>query len=190
MRARWPAVLDALLDERGRALFGYAYLLTGSVEDAEDLVQSALVKAFSRGRAMPSVPQAEAYVRATIRTLFIDDRRLARHHRERLGVEADAAIPARTERVDDRIVLRRALLTLPPRERACVVLRFYDDLTTEAIARELGLARGTVRGYLSDGIRRLQGALGDLGVDVELAMSGGAERIAVVSTASPRKGTP
>lgn len=55
---------------------------------------------------------------------------------------------------------RRALATLSPRERTCVVLRFYEDLTVPAIAADLSLSVGTVKRYLSDPVRRLEGALG------------------------------
>ncbi|WP_284329353.1 RNA polymerase sigma factor [Demequina litorisediminis] len=51
--------------------------------------------------------------------------------------------------------VRAALARLSPRERACIVLRFYDDLTVPAIAERLGLAEGTVKRYLSDASARL-----------------------------------
>jgi RNA polymerase sigma-70 factor (ECF subfamily) len=57
--------------------------------------------------------------------------------------------------------VRAALADLPPRERACTVLRFYDDLTVAQIAAQLGLAEGTVKRYLADASARLAGVLGD-----------------------------
>ena len=56
-----------------------------------------------------------------------------------------------------------ALLTLPPRERACVVLRYLEDLPVAAVAAELGLAEGTVKRYIADGVAKLRTA--NLAVD-------------------------
>ena len=55
-----------------------------------------------------------------------------------------------------------ALASLPPRVRACVVLRFFDDLTVPQIATQLGIADGTVKRYLSDGLAQLELVLGPL----------------------------
>ena len=55
-----------------------------------------------------------------------------------------------------------ALALLPPRERACVMLRYFDDLTVPQIGRQLGIAEGSVKRYLSDGIARLERSLGSL----------------------------
>ena len=60
----------------------------------------------------------------------------------------------------DRLDVRAALLRLPPRQRVCVVLRFYDDLTVPDIAAALQLSEGAVKRYLSDGIHHLDAALG------------------------------
>src|SRR5688572_2861681 len=65
-------VVESLIATRGRALTGYAYLLCGNIHDAEDLVQDALVKTFSRRRAGLEMDSAEAYVRRTILTLYLD----------------------------------------------------------------------------------------------------------------------
>jgi RNA polymerase sigma-70 factor (ECF subfamily) len=56
---------------------------------------------------------------------------------------------------ESELDVRAALAELPPRERACIVLRFYDDLTVPQIAERLGLAQGTVKRYLADASARL-----------------------------------
>ena len=66
----------------------------------------------------------------------------------------------RSSTVEFRTDLQEALRHLTPRERACTVLRFYDDLTADAIGRELGITEGAVRRYLSDAAVKLRGALG------------------------------
>lgn len=156
--------LGALAAQRGPALVGYAFLLTGDLDRAEDLVQEALVKAFSR-RASGSddIEWAEAYVRRAILNTFLDGYRRGRLWRgvRHLLTEApsrDDLAAASEVRVDVRV----ALLKLPPQERACVVLRFYEDLTVPAVAERLGISAGTAKRYLSDGVRRLEALLGPL----------------------------
>jgi DNA-directed RNA polymerase specialized sigma24 family protein len=68
----------ALARERGRALVGYAYLLTGNLRDAEDLVQDALVKTMVRARSGVDLDAAEAYVRRAVLTTFVDGHRRLR----------------------------------------------------------------------------------------------------------------
>ncbi|WP_084104538.1 sigma-70 family RNA polymerase sigma factor [Demequina sp. NBRC 110056] len=151
--ARWEPVLDAVMRERGARLLAYARLLTGDDAEAQDVLQDALVRSFSRGRAFDDVNRAEAYVRRAIPTVFIDRLRkrdaAARAHRRTRDPEP--------HRPDTAAVLdvRDALTRLAPRERACMVLRFYDDLTVPAIAAHLGLAEGTVKRYLADASARM-----------------------------------
>ncbi|NYI42795.1 sigma-70 family RNA polymerase sigma factor [Demequina lutea] len=161
--ARWEPILDEVMRERGSGLLAYARLLTGNDAEAEDVLQDALVRSFSRGRTFTHVNAAEAYVRRAIPSVFID--RL-RHRRtrdtalERQAYEQDEAISMGDR--DAVLDVRAALATLPPRERACTVLRFYDDLTVPQIAAQLGLAEGTVKRYLADASARLASVLGDV----------------------------
>lgn len=156
-------VVAALARERGRALVGYAYLLTGSMRDAEDLVQDALVKTMLRSRSGVELEAAEAYVRRTILTTFVDGHRRLRRWRDalpRLGHESTVPVPDPVDRVTAQVDVRAALGNLPRRERACVVLRYYDDLPLADIADVLGVSVGAVKRYLSTGTRRLEGLLG------------------------------
>jgi len=147
--------------ERGSGLLAYARLLTGNDADAEDVLQDALVRSFSRGRQFTHVNAADAYVRRAIPSVFID--RL-RHRRTRDGAQErraheqdEATVMSDRDAVLD---VRAALGELPPRERACTVLRYYDDLTVPQIAAQLGLADGTVKRYLADASARLAEVLG------------------------------
>lgn len=145
--AQWPAVLDELMRTRRAALVGYATLLTGDIASAEDVVHDAIVKAFSRGRPFTHVNKADAYVRLTIMSVFID--RVRRDERFRgaapLVVEpVDAGAPAPSDDLD------RALATLSPQLRAAIVLRYVDDLTVPQVADRMGLALGTVKRYLHE----------------------------------------
>lgn len=157
---RTDDVLAELARTRGPALVGYAYLLTGDRAAAEDLVQDAFVRVFSRHRATP-VERWEPYVRRAVLTAFLDERRRNARRRERDHlVVAPTVTPDASGAVGDDVDIERALALLPPRERACVVLRFHDDLTVPEIARELGLAPGSVKRYLHDAAERLAPVLG------------------------------
>lgn len=181
----WPEDLTAVATERGPALVGYAYLLTGDLHRAEDLVQEALARTFGRPRAAQDLEFVEAYVRRVILNVFLDGYRRERvwagvrhlvavRAEDRPGAEPDAAV-ARTA---DRLDVQAALATLPPRERACIVLRFYDDLTVPAVAERLGISLGAAKRYLSDGVRRLEGVLGPL-PDADQAEHDAAEHITI-----------
>ncbi|MBO1753050.1 sigma-70 family RNA polymerase sigma factor [Actinotalea sp. BY-33] len=149
-----------LAREHGRSLTGYAYLLAGNTRDAEDLVQDALVKSYVRARSR-EITIDEGYVRRAILTLYIDG------YRRRRRWESLRHLLARPERLDgpegptaQRVDVESALQSLPPRQRACVVLRFYDDLTIPEIAGRLGIADGSVKRYLSLGVHRMEALLG------------------------------
>ena len=159
----WEHVLDTLVRERGPALVRYAALLTGGVADAEDLVQEALVRSFSQGRPLREPAAAEGYVRRAILSIYLDGYRRRRRWSDvrHLLVRDDEAAGPETAS-GDRVDVAQALATLRPRLRACVVLRFFDDLTVPEIARRLGLSDGTVKRYLSDAIDALEGVLGPL----------------------------
>ena len=157
--AAWQGLLDELLRDRRPALVAYASLLTGDRAAAEDLVHDAVVRTFGRPRALPNVNAADAYVRRAITSIFIDRAR----SRRRWLTALPRLVTDPDEEPDDvagRLDARAALLTLPRRQRTCVVLRFYDDLTVSEIARQLGLSDGAVKRYLSDGIHHLNALLG------------------------------
>ena len=156
-------VVEDLITARGRALTGYAYLLCGNVEDAEDLVQDALVKTFARRRAGLQLDSAEAYVRRSILTLYLDGwRRRGRWATRRHLAVAPTSTEGPEARTGDRVDVVAALRQLPPQQKACVVLRFYEDLSVGEIAQRLGLADGSVKRYLSMGVHRLEGLLGPI----------------------------
>lgn len=157
--ATWRALLEELLRERRPALIGYAALLTGNRGEAEDLVHDAVVRTFARPRSFPSLNAADAYVRRAIASAFIDRARSRRRWLIALPRMA-AAAAAPEDDVAGRLDVRAALRALPQRQRACVVMRFYDDLPVADIADALGLSEGSVKRYLSDGIHHLNALLG------------------------------
>ena len=167
-----PDVVEALLATRGKALTGYAYLLCGDVHDAEDLVQEALVKTFVRRRAGLALDSAEGYVRRAILTLYVDGwRRRARWAERRHLVASPTSVESTAPGTEAQADVVAALRELPRRQRACVVLRFYEDLTVAEIADRLGIAEGSVKRYLSMGVSRLQTLLGPVaGADTQIQL--------------------
>ena len=159
--ARWEDVVTKLVAERGDALTRYAYFVSGSPDDAADLVQEALVKTFGRVRNGFTVASAEAYVRRAILNTHLDGRRRRQRWRkiEHLAITPD--IDDSVERSsDESLDLRSTLSRLSPRERACIVLRYYEDLKVDDIAEHLDISSGAVKRYLSDALSKLGDIIG------------------------------
>ena len=158
----WESVVTQLVAERGDALTRYAYLISGSREDASDLVQDALVKTFGRLRNGFTIASAEAYVRRVILNSYLDSGRRVSRWRKIAHLEATPDIEApRADEVHTRVDLEAQLAKLRPRERACIVLRYYEDLKVDDIAEWLGISSGAVKRYLSDGLARMAIAMTD-----------------------------
>lgn len=157
---RAEEVMDAVVRERGQHLAAYAYLLTGDLRDAEDLVQDALVKTFVRRRDI-DLDSAEGYVRRVMLTTYVDTyRRRRQWDRVRHLLVRPDHDDGHDRRVEARTDVQDALASLSPQQRAVVVMRYYDDLTVGAIADRLGIADGTVKRYLSVAGTRLATLLG------------------------------
>ena len=160
----WRGLAAEVVDARYPSLVAYGVLLTASRADAEDLVQDALVKVFSRIRPLPNLAAADQYVRRAMLTIYIDGvRRDSLWRRIRGAVAADEAVAGPEHAVVAGTDVRAALAALSPRERTCVVLRHFDDLTMAQIADELRLAEGTVKRYLSDAMAKLGAELAEPG---------------------------
>jgi RNA polymerase sigma-70 factor (sigma-E family) len=149
---------DAFVQARATGLLRYGYALTGSRHDAADLVQEALARL---GTAWPRVKRKgdpEGYVRVTMARLHVSWWRHRRRERlvERVPERADTD-PA-LDGVQAESGLWQALATLPPRQRAVLVLRYYEHCPDEEIAAVLGIARGTVRSTALRGLEKLRAA--------------------------------
>lgn len=152
----WKQTLAELANHRGAALKRHAFLLCGDDTQAEDLVQEALVRAFARPLRTPRPGGAEAYVRVIMVNLFLDGARRRSRWRRAVPLLGRAEVtPDPADAVAARDALLAALGTLSPRQRACVVLRFYEDLPVADVAAALGLGEGTVKRYLSEAMTRL-----------------------------------
>ncbi|WP_258723256.1 sigma-70 family RNA polymerase sigma factor [Cellulomonas sp. NS3] len=160
--AHWRKTLDQMVLERRSALIAYGCLFVVDRRDAEDLVHEALVRTFARPRVVTDVHAAEGYVRQAIRTVYLDQARRRRTWREKAHLFAGEP-PARSaeEAGTAATDVAAALVLLSPRERACVVLRHFDDLPVSEVAAALQISEGSVKRYLADGTRKLRVTLHD-----------------------------
>jgi RNA polymerase sigma-70 factor (sigma-E family) len=138
---------------RQSALVRAATLISGDPELAQDLVQDALVKLALRWEKVRD-GYPEAYVRRMLYRDAVSWRR--RFRRERLGVTADLRLPDPADETDARLALRTALSTLTTKQRAVLVLRFYEDLSERQTAELLGIGIGTVKSQTYAALSRLR----------------------------------
>ena len=142
---------------RQAALLRTAYLLTGHAQDAEDLVQTTLVKVVPQWRRIRDDP--EAYVRRVM-----VNENISRWRRRRWREQSADVLPellATGPDHADLIAVRDALATLAPRQRAVLVLRYFEGLSEREIAAQLGIAPGTVKSQARQALARMRAALPD-----------------------------
>jgi RNA polymerase sigma-70 factor (ECF subfamily) len=147
---------------RSAALLRLAVLLTGDVQDGEDLLQTALVKAYRSWWRLRSPELAERYVRRILVTSVISWRRRGSRREQATDRLPDCHVAGLEVEVADRIVMRQALRALSPGQRAVLVLRFFDDLSEQQTADLLGCSVGTVKSQTSRGLAALRRRVGDL----------------------------
>ncbi|GAA4491955.1 SigE family RNA polymerase sigma factor [Actinoallomurus oryzae] len=143
------------MEERSAALMRLAYLLTGGDQHAaEDLLQTALSKTVTRWAAVRS---PEAYVRQVMYRQQADFWQSRWRRREtHVSVPPDESRPDDTPALDLRVVVSEALTRITPRQRAVLVLRFFEDLPEKEVARLLGCSVGTVRSTTHRSLARLR----------------------------------
>jgi RNA polymerase sigma-70 factor (sigma-E family) len=149
--------LESFLAERGDALLRTAVLLAGSREGGEDLLQAALERLLRHRRKIEGDP--EGYLRRTLYHLAADSWRQQRARRRRLRLlqpGTGAAVRDGTAEVDLRDSLVRLLRQLPPRQRAVIVARYWEQLSEAESAQVLGCSLGTVKSAASRGLHRLR----------------------------------
>ncbi|HST68014.1 MAG TPA: SigE family RNA polymerase sigma factor [Mycobacteriales bacterium] len=144
---------------RGPALERFAYVLTGDADLAQDLVQTALLKAYRRWRWVARVEHPDAYVRRIVTRSYLDWRRRRSSSEQPVDAVPERAGPDLADGVADRDQLHRALRTLTPRQRAVLVLRHYEGLDDAAIAGLLRCGEVSVRSHASRGAARLRASL-------------------------------
>jgi RNA polymerase sigma-70 factor, ECF subfamily len=149
------------VNARSRALLGTAYLLVSDRQRAEDLVQTALLKTYLAWPKLREARAVEAYVRRTMVTTTISWSR-----RRWRGEIPSGALPQEagcdgTGLVDGRAEVWPHLRALPPRQRAALVLRYYEDLTEQQVAEHLGCSVGTVKSQTHRALATLRARLAE-----------------------------
>jgi RNA polymerase sigma-70 factor (ECF subfamily) len=162
-KAEQDAEFTAFVAARGQALLRTAYLLTGDHQAAEDLVQTALAKTYVGWQRVRAKEAVESYVRRTMVTTNISWWR-RRWRGETPTDPQSGAMPEPpahdpTGDHDERDRLWRHLAALSERQRAVVVLRFYEDLGEAEIAALIGCSTGAVKSHASRALARLRAEL-------------------------------
>jgi len=151
------------VETRSQALWRAAWLLTGDPALAEDLLQTALAKTWPHFARVSRTGSYEAYVRRTLFTTYASwwQRRWRGEIPTETLPEHSRGNPDRETSVD----VRKALVLLSPKQRAVIVLRYFEDLTEAEVALELGCSVGSVKTHHSRAIARLResGLLSRLG---------------------------
>jgi RNA polymerase sigma-70 factor (sigma-E family) len=151
------AAFEEYVAVRRPALVRTAYLLCGDAHLAEDLVQGALIKAVARWSRIGDNPEP------WLRKVMVNDH-ISRWRRVRREQVTDRVPESESSvgHADRDLTLAAALASLAPRQRAVVVLRYYEDLTELETAKVLGVAVGTVKSQHRDAIARLRTLVPDL----------------------------
>ncbi|MGW2489432.1 SigE family RNA polymerase sigma factor [Streptomyces sp. NPDC001606] len=161
---------------RWSGLFRTAFLLTGDHHEAEDLVQATLAKVYLGWHRIRHLDVPDAYVhRALV------NNNLSRHRKRRVVQLLTPVLPERSREggqshVEERSLLMAALATLPPRQRAAVVLRYWEDYSEHQAAEILGCSPGNVKSQASRGLRKLREHPALAGYVAERAVRGGGPR--------------
>ncbi|RBM11691.1 SigE family RNA polymerase sigma factor [Streptomyces sp. PT12] len=161
MRTEEAETFHGFVRSRWAGLVRTAYLLTGDRHLAEDVAQTALAKAY---RSWPHVMRSDnpdAYVRRILVSCHKDRFRKRRVPEHLMDVPPEA-IAAQDDmaRADERDLLAAALARLPLRQRAVVVLRYWEDLSEAEVAQTLGCSIGTVKSQASKALSKLRATLG------------------------------
>ncbi|WP_344442386.1 SigE family RNA polymerase sigma factor [Kitasatospora nipponensis] len=160
-----PEGFEEYVAARQGALLRTAYLLTGDAHLAQDLVQSTLLRVWQRWSRIGPMEHADGYVHRVMVTMLAGWRRRRWQGEVPHGDPALVPAPGSGAAHDphaahgDRAVLVTALRTLPPRQRAVVVLRFHLDLSEAQAAAALGCSVGTVKSQTAKALARLRGSV-------------------------------
>jgi RNA polymerase sigma-70 factor (ECF subfamily) len=165
-RDRRDAALRELHHRYAGRLWRYVVSLTGRPADADDVVQETLLRAWRTEGILDEDPEElRAWLHTVARHLVIDQVRSARsRHEQTRDAQPDALVADRTEQLLDAILLQDALATLAAHHREVIVAAYYGGRSTAELARELGIAEGTVKSRLHYGLRALRLAFQERGV--------------------------
>jgi RNA polymerase sigma-70 factor (sigma-E family) len=145
----------AFVRAHSASLFRTAYLLTGDYQRAEDLLQSTLVRVYERWSRVDAMERPVGYARKVLVSQSASWWRRRSSRESPVLVLEEPTSNGWAEEVAEHDRVWRAVLSLPPRQRAVTVLRYYEDLSEAEIAETLGMAPGTVKSHSHAATRRL-----------------------------------
>jgi RNA polymerase sigma-70 factor (ECF subfamily) len=154
MRVNADEDFASFVRARGAALLRTAYLLTGDRADAEDLLQAVLAKTYVAWPRLRSVDAAEPYVRVALTRSAVTGWR--RHAREIPTAQPPDRSVDPSQDSSERDAMWGELRALPPRQRAVLVLRYYEDMSEREIADVLRCSTGTVKSQASKALATLR----------------------------------
>ena len=155
----WNAEFTDYFDRCADSMRFTAFLLCGNWHEAEDVVQAAFLKLYLAGPKLAHREGLQAYLRQIVVRTFLAERRKVRWRRERLTDEPPE-VPESDQGSEDRLVVWQALASVPARQRAVLVLRYWNDLSVEDTAEALGCSTGTVKSQSNRGLAALRRRLG------------------------------
>jgi RNA polymerase sigma-70 factor (sigma-E family) len=136
-----------------------AYLLCHDWHLAQDFTQTALAKLFVNWHRIQRRESPDAYARKVLLRVFLDHQRRSSSTRE-VVVDRVSETAAPAGQPELRVTLLDALRRIPPRDRAILVLRYWEDQSIEAVAELLGVSEATVKAQSARGLARLRALLG------------------------------
>ena len=142
-------------------LFRTAFLMTGDYQRAEDLLQTTLVRVYQRWPRIQDMDSPGGYAHKVLVSQAGSWWRKRSSHESPLVLRDEADQGDRMEDLAEHERVWQAVLSLPPRQRAVTVLRYYEDLSEAEIARTLSMAPGTVKSHAHAAARRLAVLLGE-----------------------------
>lgn len=143
-----------------------AFLLCGDWDRAGDIVQEALIRLYIVWPRLEPGPGMTSYARRTVLNVNAEWARRRSNQEIVSEVVPQQIVQDTAAGVTERLVLMQALASLPPRQRACVVLRYYEDLSVAEVARLLGCREGTVKSQTARGLLALRSAYQRAGEDL------------------------
>jgi RNA polymerase sigma-70 factor (ECF subfamily) len=150
---------------RSAALLRTAYLLAGDWATAEDLLQTALTKTYLAWKRLGEIEAVEPYARRVLINTATSWWRRRWHGERPTEILPERAIPDEHDALLERDALWRHVQTLPARQRAVLVLRFYEDLSEAATAQLLGVSVGTVKSQCARALASLRQRLAETGIE-------------------------
>jgi len=181
---------DRFVADTTDGLLRSAYLITWDLTDAEDLVQDCLFKVARRWPRVRNMEHPAAYARTVLVHLALDDGKRRSRRRAELQPDTAGVLEGRDDeaavhvlgRVEVKADLLLALGALPPRQRAALVLRYFDDMSEVEVAAVMGCSVGTVKSTTSRALDRLRGVVDRPGAEAVDASEPAVEHMAAAGT--------